>query len=190
MSHILIGGTPGTGKTLTARKLGLNLGLEVVSLFELARQNDCITDHDESRNTGVIDEDCLVEVMLEELEKRKDCLIIEGHYIDLVPSKTVRFAFVLRTHPAVLRDRLNERDYSPEKVKENVEAEVIGVCQLDAIYSFGEDLVYEVNNTSLTLDETVETILSIINDKTPTERIDWMQDFEGDGSIDEFLDQS
>ena len=188
MSHILIGGTPGTGKTQTAERLGSLLDLQVLSLFELAKQNGCITDFDDSRDTGVIDEDCLVETIISTLEKKKDRIIIEGHYIDLVPSSSVGYAFVLRTHPKTLRHRLNERDYAPEKVKENVEAEVIGVCQIDALYSFGEELVYEVDNTSLTLDETVEAIIRQMKGETPSMRIDWMQDLENDGRLADFLD--
>ncbi|MHA2045731.1 MAG: AAA family ATPase, partial [Candidatus Thorarchaeota archaeon] len=132
MSVILVGGTPGTGKTAVAKILGSKLSVEVVGLGDLADKSGCISAQDKARNTGIINEDCLVDALVKLTDDKKKRLVIEGHYIDLVPNSSVQWVFVLRTHPQNLKDRLVTRDYSVDKVNENVEAEVLGVCQLDA----------------------------------------------------------
>ncbi len=189
MTSILIGGTPGTGKTEVAKIVGAMLSRAVLSLGDIAVQSGCVNAKDMARDTGIIDEDCLVEAIGEITEDRSKMLVIEGHYIDLVPYSRVEKVFILRTHPEVLRKRLLQRGYSIEKVNENVEAEVIGVCQMDAIYAFGEDMVYEIDTTSLKPTQVAERIVQILNGLEQRMRIDWMQQLEMEGRLDEFLSE-
>jgi adenylate kinase len=187
MPAIVIGGTPCTGKSEVAQLLASRLELELTSLTDMAENNGCITDYDTFRDTGVIDEDCLVEAIIDLVDEEKNLIIIEGHYIDLVPNSFVKFAFILRAHPDILYQRLKERNYTKQKVDENIEAEVIGVCQMDALYAFGEEKVYEIDTSEISTDEVVDTIQKII--KTPIEptRIDWMVLLEEEGRIEDFL---
>ncbi len=187
MSVILVGGSPGTGKTAVAKILASKLSVETISLSELANESGCITAEDKARNTGIIDEDCLVEALLELTDNRSRRMVIEGHYIDLVPSSSVQWIFILRTHPEILRDRLTKRNYSREKVIENVEAEVIGVCQMDAIESFGESRVFEIDTSELSAPQTVEKIEALMKNKSAPTRFDWMSLLEDEGRLDEFL---
>lgn len=187
MSAILVGGSPGTGKTAVAKILASRLSVEVISLGELADESGCITAEDKARNTGIINEDCLVEALLDLTDNRSRRMVIEGHYIDLVPSSSVQWIFILRTHPEILRNRLVKRNYSREKVIENVEAEVIGVCQMDAIESFGESRVFEIDTSELSAPQTVEKIEALMKNKSAPTRIDWMSMLEDEGRLDEFL---
>ena len=134
MSVILVGGTPGTGKTVVAKILGSKLSVEVIGLGDLADESGCISAEDKARKTGIINEDCLVDALVKLTEDKSKRLVIEGHYIDLVPSDSVQWVFLLRTHPETLKKRLDKRNYYDEKVTENVEAEVLGVCQLDDLF--------------------------------------------------------
>jgi len=187
MTAIVIGGTPGTGKTKVAQVLGTLLASEVISLSELAQKSGCIAEEDRLRDTGIINEDCLVEAIEGLIEERNKRLVVEGHYIDLVPYSHVEAAFVLRTHPSVLRKRLTERGYPKSKVDENVEAEVIGVCQMDAIESFGEAKVFEIDSTEQTPKQVAELIVSILKGKEHNLRIDWMELLEKEGSLDDYF---
>ena len=187
MSVILLGGTPGTGKTRVAKILGSKLSVEVISLGELADESGCISAQDKARKTGIINEDCLVDVLIDLTEDKSKRLVIEGHYIDLVPSSSVQFVFILRTHPEELRDRLSKRKYSEDKINENVEAEVLGVCQLDALDAFGEKRVFEIDTSKLSAPETATLIEDLMKDSPTPTRIDWMSMLEDEGRLDEFL---
>ena len=188
MKVILIGGTPGTGKTEIASNVAKELKAKLISVSDLAREYDCIDEHDLERDTDVINEDCIVEALIDVLDNLEGRVVMEGHYIDLVPSEFVTDVFILRTHPETLRARLKERAYSNEKVDENVEAEVIGVCQMDALDSFGEEIVKEIDTTSLTPEETVEMILQSRGLKNGVStRIDWMELLESEGHLDDYI---
>ncbi|MFX0107823.1 MAG: adenylate kinase family protein [Candidatus Hodarchaeota archaeon] len=189
MSALLIGGSPGTGKTIVAKALASRLSVRMIALSELADQSGCVSLNDTTRDTGIIDEDCLVAAIEKEVEDRSKQIIIEGHYIDLVPSRSVDKVFLLRTHPETLRERLQERKWSKAKVAENVEAEVLGVCQLDAVYSFGEEKVFEIDTTDMNSIGVVERIQSILKTPDNPVRIDWMALLESEGRADEFLSE-
>lgn len=189
MSTILIGGTPGTGKTMVAKILGSRLSVDIVGIGELAEKSGCISAQDKARDTGIIDEDCLVDVLVDLVDDRSKRMVIEGHYIDLVPSSSVQWVFILRTHPETLRVRLTERGYKHEKVGENVEAEVLGVCQLDALDAFGEDRVLEIDTSEMTPPDVASKIEQLISEEAAPIRIDWMTILEKEGRLDEFLSE-
>lgn len=187
MSIILVGGSPGTGKTKVAKILGSKLSVEVISLGEFADESGCIAAEDKARNTGIINEDCLVDALIELTEDKSKSYVIEGHYIDLIPNSTVQWTFILRTHPDTLKKRLSERNYSDDKVTENVEAEVMGVCQMDALDAFGEKKVFEIDTTELSAPQTAEKIETLMKNGSTPIRIDWMSQIEEQGRLDEFL---
>ncbi|MFW9911095.1 MAG: adenylate kinase family protein [Candidatus Thorarchaeota archaeon] len=189
MSAILVGGTPGTGKTKVAKMLGTRLSVHVVELGDLVEKAGCISAQDKARDSGIIDENCLVNAIQVEVADITRQIVIVGHYIDLVPYSSVDHVFILRTHPETLRHRLIARGWPEAKIAENVEAEVIGVCQLDAVESFGEDLVSEIDTTDIAPAETVDAIQKILKHRVEAVRIDWLRQLEEEGRLDEFLSE-
>jgi adenylate kinase len=187
MALILIGGTPGTGKTEVTKVLAQRLECDVAHLGDIAKENGCISEHDDDRDTGVINEDCLVEAILDLLDEHDDALIIEGHYIDLVPGGGVSKIFLLRAHPDILIERLKARGYEQAKVTENMEAEIFGVCQLDAIDAFGEQRVFEIDTSDLSVTETVERIMQLLGSREQPIRIDWMEELESEGRLEDYV---
>ncbi|MGY5881465.1 MAG: adenylate kinase family protein [Candidatus Thorarchaeota archaeon] len=189
MTSILIGGTPGTGKTMVAKVLGSRLSVDVITIGDLADKSGCISARDKARDTGIIDEDCLVEAIITLVEDKSERFVIEGHYIDLVPSSAVQWVFILRTHPEKLVGRLTDRGYKEDKVTENVEAEVLGVCQLDALDAFGEERVLEIDTSEMTPSDVASKIEQMIKDEVAPTRIDWMMALEKEGRLDDFLSE-
>jgi len=153
--QIAITGTPGTGKSSAAAILARR-GYVVVDLDEVARRN-FIVGRDEVRGSDEVD----VEALRESLAVPAKVAFLKGHYSH---QMDVNLAVVLRCRPSVLRKRLAARGWPVEKVRENVEAEAIDVILQEAVGRL--PFVFEIDTTEATPDETVATILAILQGKT------------------------
>lgn len=107
-------GTPGCGKTTLCSKLGL----PVISMKNYAEENDCL---------GKIGEDGAAEIDVEKLsaiwKNPATLTLIDGHLAHFIPVDAL---IVVRCKPSELRVRLSERGYSEEKIRANVEVEMLG----------------------------------------------------------------
>lgn len=167
--RIIITGTPGVGKSTVASRLGSKTKLDVLHVnSDFVESVGASTGEDKKRKSKEVD-----------LEKLKDILksfngIIESHLLCefTLPDS---IAIVLRCKPETLKERIENREYSEEKVKENIEAEVIDYCAQRAMENYEE--VFEVETTDRDIEETVEKCLKIIK-----------RESKGDKDID-FSDQ-
>ena len=73
-------------------------------------------------------------------------------------------------------EELEARGYSEGKIRENVEAEMVDVCLVEAQGALGPERVCEIDTTDRTPDEVVEEIASIIRGRKPCVccRVDWL----------------
>ena len=107
-------GTPGCGKTTLCQ----NLNLPVLSLRDIAEENQCL---DEIESDGAAQMD--VELLAELWHRAEELTLIDGHLAHHVPVDAL---IVVRCHPDELRKRLSQRGYSAEKIQANVEVEMLG----------------------------------------------------------------
>ncbi|MEM2039294.1 MAG: adenylate kinase family protein [Zestosphaera sp.] len=172
---IVISGTPGVGKTLVATLLASKLGLSYLNLSDLVVRESLYVGVDEARGSFVVDEERLVKKLTELLSESKSDVIIDSHYGEIIPDELVKIIFVLRLNPVILYERLVSRGWSEEKVKENVEAEILGVCTYNAVNEHTESKVCEIDVTNKGVGEVVEEILSILNNIRKCEVwVDWL----------------
>lgn len=163
---IAVTGTPGTGKTSTCEVLARR-GYTVIDLDEVARRDGFVTGRDAVRQTDEVD----VEALRDRLNVPAKIAFLRSHFAHRMH---VNVAIVLRCRPSVLRQRLEGRDWGPEKVHENVEAEAIDVILQEAVANL--PFVYEVDTTHSTPAETADTILGILQGKTKGHEpgsVDW-----------------
>ena len=158
MTAIFITGTPCTGKTTIASKLNGHL----IKINDLARSHDFILGVDEDKGYQIIDIDKLSEHIYHLIQNSNETLIFEGHVSHLCDGADK--VIVLRVRPEILEKRLMKRNYSEAKIRENLEAEALGVCSAEA-YDKYTDKVYEVDVSDLTIDETVTLVEKIIDGK-------------------------
>jgi len=170
-------GTPGTGKTATADWLRAH-GIQVVDLFSFATTHNCLCGEDPTRHTKLIDIDCLNTAIITTYTPDQT-LLFEGHFAHLLPLDKV---IILRCHPTTLRRRLQEKNYEPAKIQENVDAETLDVILCEAADLHPEDHCYEIDTTTRTTEETGTIIQTLITAKFPRETnykigaIDWSEE--------------
>jgi len=117
--RLVLTGSPGTGKTVIAKRLSQMLGLELVDLKEVVKEKGLL-----GRNHEVD-----VEKLAKALSflRRKKGYLVEGH-LACEMSLPADSVIVLRTKPAVLRKRLAKRRYGRKKLDENLMAEMLDYC--------------------------------------------------------------
>lgn len=169
MTAIFITGTPCTGKTTIASKLNGR----VIKINDLARSHDFIMGIDENKGYEIIDIEKLSEYVDEMIQNTDELLIFEGHVSHLLDGADN--VIVLRANPKILEKRLKARNYSDSKIRENLEAEALGVCSAEAYDKYG-DKVHEIDVGELTVDEAVEEVEKIINGEAsyPVGEIDFI----------------
>ena len=171
---VAITGTPGTGKTSVAEELR-SRGREVVDLSKHIRENGLLGELDEARDTREVDLDDLND-SLGAYRERGGTVFMEGHLSHFMDCGCI---IVLRCHPKVLAERLRARGYGEEKVRENVQSEVLDVILCEAA---GSDIpVREVDCTSSSAAEAADKILSIAGGEAEgflPGSVDWSSEME------------
>jgi adenylate kinase len=170
---IFITGTPCTGKTTVSEVLSDKLKCRLIKINDLAIENDFVLGIDEDKGYKVIDIDALSDKVSEIISGSDELTIFEGHLSHLCSGADK--VIVLRVHPEILRVRLEERDYSQSKIRENLEAEALGVCTAEAFDEYG-DRISEIDASDLSIDEIVDLIDDVIFDKRafPAGEVDFM----------------
>jgi len=188
---IIISGTPGTGKTTVASILAKKIKGMHIDLSEFVLKEKLYKEVDEKRETVVTDLDKLLPKLREIIMSVSSPIIIEGHYAEIVPSKFVNVVVILRTHPKELEKRLKKKNFKESKIRENVQAEILGVCSYNALNAYKKEEIYEIDTTSKTPDETVNIILKILEGKGENYKIgkiDWLAVLEKEGTLSYFFE--
>jgi len=181
---VVITGTPAVGKTTISRLLARTLGGAHSDLGRIVKQKGLTLGFDSERGTLVADTHRLSELVVERARKENRPTVASGHLApDVVPKRILRMAFVLRCSPDVLRTRMRRRGYGEEKIRENLMAETLDVCLLEAISAYGREKVHEIDCTRKTPREVVEEIVDVLEGrrKPTVGRIDWLAYLEEHG---------
>jgi len=157
---MLIGltGTPGTGKTSVSKFIERKRHWKVIHLNEMIKEEHLYTEIDEERDAVIADME-LVRQRLKEMinGKENELIILESHLAHYIADIVI----VLRLYPAELKRRLEERGYSEEKIRENIEAEALDVILVEA-FEWCKN-VFEINTTGKSIDETGQHIEKIVD---------------------------
>lgn len=148
--EIALTGTPGTGKTSVARELEKQ-EFEVIDLTSYVKEHGLGTPGKEFE----VDIPAMVE-SLEEREFEEDT-VIEGH---LAHHYLADLCIVLRCRPDELRKRLEQRDYSHEKIEENVDSEALDLVLQQAVNE--QETVIEIDTTDRDAEGVAEEMIKRI----------------------------
>ena len=136
MKVICITGTPGTGKTALAKQLAKKLNFFYLDVNRLISEKKISEGYDSKRKSKIIDVKKLNKSIIKKLNELKkqniEGVIIDSHLSHYLPKKYVSRCIVAKCDIKILNLRLKKRKYSKSKIKENLEAEIFGICHEEA----------------------------------------------------------
>lgn len=157
---VFITGTPCTGKTTVSKKLADKLNCKLIKINDLAIENDFVLGIDEDKGYKIIDIPALNEKVSEIIRDNDGLVVFEGHLAHLCSGADK--VIVLRVRPEILKSRLEGRNYSDAKIRENLEAEAMGVCTAEAYELYADDIC-EIDASDLAVDEIVDELSDVIS---------------------------
>lgn len=157
---ILIFGTPGVGKTTLAKQFAKAFKIRHVELIDLIEETGFFIGYDVFRDAMIIDDERIA-AHLEFLARKGVSFCYSGVelYLD---SSLVSVIIVLHCDGHELRKRLRQRDYSSQKIEENVQAENLGVVEGWVRDHYPSDKIISVDSTGKTPTETFNEVRRLI----------------------------
>lgn len=187
---IMITGTPGVGKTTISQALADQINGKHINVSTLVQQEQLITGRDRQRDTLIIDRGLLFHRLQQIISKQTKPIIIDTHYTTKSFEKMgISLVVVIRLDPDELTKRLRTRMYQESKIFENVAAEILDVCLLDAIQHFEKDRITEINATNRDVQEIIDIIKKTLEGqiKAHTGCVNWLEKLENEKRLESFF---
>ncbi len=167
-NRIGITGSPGTGKKSVGKELAEITDLQFFSLNDYV-----IGNHLATQKKG----EYSVDVRKFRGKIKTKNRIVVGHLLPyLIPDKALDLVVILRCSPVELRKRYEFREYTEEKIIENIEAELIGAIAHKATQRYSRHKLAEFDTTKTKPVTIARRISNIIKGKNGPAfgSIDWL----------------
>ncbi len=162
-----------------------------INLTAFAHEHNLILGEDKERETTIIDEAEMRRKIRHTIDKTdKTDIIIDGHYAAaVVPPEMVTIVFVLRRNPIELRNFMEKCGFKNAKLWENLAAEILDVCLIEALKENKREKVCEFDVTGKTVEEVIQEILPVLHGrkKCSVGKIDWISTLEKEGLTSQYL---
>ena len=142
---ISVTGTPGTGKTTLSKELAKALSYSYVDINKIIEKYNLSEGFDKEKQCRIVDTKKLSKALIRTIKCATKNLVIDGHLSHYLPLEWVDLCIVTRCRLKELKKRLEGKGYNEPKVRENMDAEIMDVCRIDAKENGHK--VLEVNTT-------------------------------------------
>lgn len=159
---ILITGTPGTGKSTILKESKL----PTLIVSDLIKNEGLHRGYDESLDTFIVSDKKTRRRLLQLIPEMaaKGPVLVESHSCGIFDTdemeELITHVLVLRCRTDVIFDRLSARGYTPRKRDENVECEIMGICEEEAREVFQN---VPIKSLDCNTEEDKQAILSAIS---------------------------
>ncbi|MBU0586889.1 adenylate kinase family protein [Candidatus Micrarchaeota archaeon] len=158
--HIIITGTPATGKTTVAKHLGHLLNYEILNIKDFVNRKKLYV---KNINPKEVDLKKLRRSLIPETKKQKN-LIIEGHLACEIQLPAA-YVIVLRCNPKELEKRMRKRGYKKSKIEENMLAELLDYCTQLSKQKYPNSKIFEIETSRMASLGIANKIKNIISGK-------------------------
>lgn len=187
--RLVITGSPGVGKHTNARLIAKRFqGSKIIDINKLALANNAILEGKDGTSIDIKKVSRLIE---QEAKINTKDLIFVGHLAPYVINpEDVSIAIVLRRSPYELISVFQKRHYSPEKARENIASEILGITLYDSLTAFGRDKIAEVDTTGEMPSQTLDKIVPLLQQKLRPQFgcIDWLSLVYKNNDLQRFLE--
>lgn len=186
---IIVTGTPGTGKTVIAKRLAKEIGASYISLAELAAEHGLFSGSDRKRGSKIVDV-TKARLKLMSLLRHGGLTVVDTHLPEeIVPEKMTKQVLVLRCHPRILETRLRARGWKSNKIQENVLAEILDSCLVASVEHYGRRRVVQLDTSRTSLKHSVSLAKRLVTHRSPLRKIkiDWITSLEREGQPGRYL---
>ena len=187
---ILVTGTPCVGKTTVSLRLAKELDALYINLTELAEKENLTLGEDEKRKTTIVNETKMRRKLKQIIQKETGNIVVDGHYAAaVVPKSLVTRVFVLRRNPLELRKFMENCGFQGPKLWENLAAEILDVCLVEALREQENDKVCELDVTGKPTENVVTDVIAVLKGqkKCRVGGVDWLGILETQGVLGEYL---
>ena len=133
MKAVIVSGVPGTGKTFVAKRIAKQLKAQYMDVNNLIKENKLYNSYDKKFKSYVVDEKKFKKFFADLIKKSKKLLIIDSHLSHLIDRKYVKLCVITKCDLKILKKRLMKRKWSKEKIKVNMESEILDICYNEAL---------------------------------------------------------
>jgi broad-specificity NMP kinase len=121
---------------------------------------------------------------------RKDLIFVGLLAPYVINPEDISIAVVLRRSPYELISVFQKRHYNPEKARENIASEILGITIYDSLTAFGKDKIAEVDTTGEIPSQTVDKIVLLLQQKLRPQfgYIDWLSLVYKNNDLQRFLE--
>jgi adenylate kinase len=140
--RLMVTGSPGVGKTTISKIIAKKFNLQYINEKDFALKN----------SIGYFNEENELELPIMELEKKANAflsknnnVLFEGHVI-CETKLNVDLIILLRVDPEDLELRLENRNYSKEKIMDNVFCEGIDYCLKKLLKNYPTKKIFELSS--------------------------------------------
>jgi len=129
MKVFIVSGAVGTGKTTVAKAMSKYFNYKYVDVSKSIKENNLSEGYDHEKDCDIVDEFKLSNFLIKLIDSFEgDGLVIDSHMSHFISKEKVDLCIIAKCELKVLRKRLEERGYSENKIKDNLEAEIFNVC--------------------------------------------------------------
>ncbi len=132
LKAIIVTGSVCSGKTTVAKLIAKKHNYKYIDVNKIIKEKKLAEGYDEELDSYIVNEDKLVKVIKDLIEKSRKKLVIDSHLSHYLPKKYVELCIITKCDLKELKIRLKKRNYSEKKIKNNLDAEIFDVCLVEA----------------------------------------------------------
>jgi adenylate kinase len=169
--------------------LAREIGAEYLSLGKYISDHRLFSGVDRKRKTRVVDLIRTRHRMRSFTEPDAPPLIVDTHHPEgIVRNNVTSLVFVLRCDPTILIRRLQRKKWHQEKIRENVMAEVLDYCFINAQSYYTRGKIVQLDTSRSSVKGSVKRAKKILSrTKPPSLHVDWLRKLEKDPSLSKYL---